>query len=517
MIETGSQQGSGRAAFARNASTSYLFRILYGVVVVLLTPYLFRRLGQAGFGTYSVFFTFTTVFNLVELSFSNGIAKVVSELRGRGKTEETRRTLGTAVLLGVCLGAAALAMSLLIAAFAAGLAATGQTRDFQISMVLLGGVMLVRMPCVAYSGALTGFQRYDLLSTARTLAALGLALGTVAAVELGGGLLGASLALAAYLLLEALLYAVMLRRMDPTLKLRPERGTQERRRSIASFASYLLLADGLLFIGQRMQTVIIAGIRGAAAAAPFAAAVKFQTGLQSLVIPFVDLLLPMVSELDARGQRERVVSRLALSTRAALQITLPVAVGFSLFAHDAVDVWLGANAPPVTVPIMIILMAVQVVTLTATPAAKVLAGLGKVRWTAALSSVEGLSSLVLTVVLVSAHGALGAAIPMLLTSLLIAPIMLPLVCRTLAISASAFARANLLPAIWSSLPGVAAMLALRAAMSAGAPRLLIGLTVGLTISLIIAVRQIGTDHLRGSLAALRVRGRIAPADVPTAS
>ena len=59
----------------------------------------------------------------------------------------------------------------------------------------------------------------------------------------------------------------------------------------------------------------------------------------------LDLLMPMVSDLHARGRNEEVVRRFTIATRVALQLTLPTAVAFAVFASDIVHVWLGGSAP----------------------------------------------------------------------------------------------------------------------------------------------------------------------------
>ena len=485
-----------RGTIVRNASSAYAYRLVYGLVVLGLTTYLFRRLGASGFGTYSVIFTFATVFALLEVAYSNGISKLAAELVGTGRRDELVAQLRAALALAVGLGAVGLVVLLVLAVFGAGLAAPEDRDAYRLSMVTLAVFMAVRLPCMVYAAALMAHQRWYLLNAARIAAALVYAVGTVSAVEAGGGLAGAGVVLASYLLIEGILIAVQMRRYDATLPLLPRLADARAGRGIAAFTSYLLLADTAIFVGHRMQTVIIAGLRSAAAAAPFAAAVKLQTAVQSAVYPFVDLLIPMASDLHARTRRDELARSLNVATRAALQIALPLAVGLAVFSTDVVDAWLGEDAPSSTATIIAILMTVQIVTLTSTPAMKVLIGIGRVRLTAAVSTFEGLSNLALTLVFVSAHGAVGAAIPMLLTSALIAPFMIPIACRAIGASSREFVRTALWPPIASSLPGLGAMIVVWLAMEPSLARLVAGLGSGLGISAAIGLAQIGIPRLR---------------------
>jgi O-antigen/teichoic acid export membrane protein len=440
-------------------------------------------------------FTIATVFNLLEVGFHAGVTKVVAELRGAGRHGDLSGTIGAAVVLMAVLGVVAFAIAVTIALFGADLAPSSERDDFRDGMLVLGVAMLVRFPAAAYGGALIGYQRYDLLNAARAVQIGGFPIGAVVVVEAGGGVLGLAIVFAALLVVEALLYVILLRRLDPKLTMAIHPRHHADRRRLRRFASLTLLADSMVFIGQRMDTVVIAAVRNAATAAPFAAAVKLQSGLQSLTLPFVDLLMPIASELDASGRRDELVRGLEIATRVAVQVTLPVAVALALFSHDVVETWLGSDAPAVTADIVIVLVAVQAVTLTFTPSEKVLVGLGRVRVVAALATVEGVGNLGLSVVLVSAHGAIGAALGTAFTSALLAPLRLPLACRAAGVPTVAVVRAGIVPAIAGSLPGVAVMLGIFLTVAPGAGRMAAGMALGLGLCIGIGLRQVGRDRL----------------------
>lgn len=502
---TGWQELKG---IARNAASAYGIRALRALSVLVITPYLFRRLGTGGFGTWSVMFTMTTVFALLEYGFATGVTKLVAEQRGAGRRADLERTLGTTVTIMAGLGVLAAAVSAAMGVFGSGLAPPEEEEGFRVGMLVLGGAMLIRFPLVAYGAGLMGYQRFDLYNLAEAVTIVGFTAGAIGAVESGNGVLGLGVAWAGSLVAGGLTYFLLLLRTDRALSLRPRFGSLADRGRIERFSSLTLLADSMVFIGQRMDTLVIAAIRNAATAAPFAAANKLTSGLQGLTFPFVIQLMPMVSDLHAQGRGAEVRRRFAIATRIALQLTLPFAAAFSLFATDIVDVWLGSGAPDITVAIIIVLMGVQLVTLTAYPAEKVLVGIGRVRAVGILALIEGLSNLGVSVVLVSAYGAIGAALGTLFTSALLAPIKFPLACRAVGCSTSGFLRESLVPAIVSSLPGLAAMAAAWAVLPSGAVRLAIGLTVGIGIALAVGAAQIGP---RRTLATLRsIRAGAAP-------
>jgi O-antigen/teichoic acid export membrane protein len=486
---------SEKTQLVRNAVGSYGSRALLALSALLVTPYLYRKLGAAGFGTWSVIFTLGTVFSLLQIGFSAGPVKYVAEFRAQGKRRELEETLGAAVALMSVLGVVALGLSACAAFLLDGLAAGAEREDFRLGMLAVGAAMLVRFPCAGYMAVLNGYQRFDLTNASFGFSVVVFSLGAFVAVEAGKGVLGVAIAQAVALTASGLLFIVMLARVDPALSPRPRLAERETRRRLFRFSSFALLADSMAFAGQRMDVVLIAAIRNATQAAPYAAAVKLQSGLQSFVLPFVELMMPMVSELWAQGRREEVARRFELAVRVALQFTLPAAFGVALLATDIVDVWLGPGAPDVTASIIVALMAVQVAVLSSAPAEKVLVGIGRVRLVGAIALLEGVANVALTVFLVWRFGAIGAALGTLITAGILAPVKLPLACRAAGCPVGRTIGAAVGKAGASSLPAMVAMAVLWAVLPEGAVRLFAALGAGAAAWTLVGVAQVGPTRI----------------------
>jgi O-antigen/teichoic acid export membrane protein len=481
---------SPRRRLASNVLTSYGLRAVRALSVLLLTPYLFRRLGVDGFGTWSLLFTVATVFALVELGATLGITRHVAA------GERVRDVVGIGAGMMAALGALALAAALPLALLADGLAADGLAGPFTTGMLAIGAAQLVRFPGQAYGAALMGLQRYDLYNAGEGLTVLTFVLGAVVAVEAGTGIAGLATAYAVSLALGAAVWVALLRRHRPDVLAAPRLGGGTARRDVIGFGSRSLLIDSMDFVAMRMDTLVVAALRNAAAAAPLAAATRLASGVQSLILPFVGVLVPMVAESDAAGDREAVRRQLLVATRVALQVTLLTAGGLALFATDVVRTWLGPEAPPVTVDIVVVLMAVQVLILTALPAGRVMLGLGRLRAVTALAVIEGAGNLALSVVLVVRWGAIGAAVATLVTSGLLVPVRIPLACRATGCPGRRLLGEAIAPALLGCLPALAVMATAFAAMGPGVGRLLVGLGGGWAVGALTGVLQLGPARLR---------------------
>ncbi len=475
----------------RNAATGYGVRAIVGVSVLALTPYLYRQLGAGGFGTWSVMWGIAAIFTVVEFGGLAGISKHVAHARGAGRRADLERSIGQGVTMmaiaGLLIGAICLATALL----ADGLAASGQQDDFRLGLTILAAVALVRLPLMAYDAVLVGYQRYDLHNASWCISVLVFSVGAVSAVELGGGVVGVALAYGVGLIAGGASAAAMLAHVDQRLPWLPRRIGRGDGGALVSLSSYSTLADSMLLAGQRMDTTVIAAVRGAAAAAPFAAAVKVQSAVQSLVLPFAELLLPMLSELWGRGERSEVARRLIAGTRLALLVVLPVTVAVGLLASDLTDLWLGRDATDVTAQVVTLLVAAQVLWLASIPADRALIATGRVRALGALAVCEGIGNLGLTIVLVHAHGAVGAAISTLVVCTLLTPLRIPLACRAVGTSIRSVLARGLARPIVSTAPAIAAMVGVRMVMQPGLARVAAVMVAGAVIQASVVIAQVG--------------------------
>lgn len=504
--------GLGRAA--RNAATGYGVRALLGVSVLVLTPYLYRQLGAGGFGTWSVMWSITAIFTVLEFGGLAGISKHVASARGAGRRAELELTVGRGVTMMAIAGLLAAAICLAIALTAGGLAADGERDDFRLGLIVLAAVALVRLPLMAYDAVLVGYQRYDLHNANWGLSMVVFTVGAIVAVELGGGVAGVAVAYGVGLLAGGLFALATLVHLDRGLPRRPRPISRRSGGELVSLSSYGMLSDSMLLAGQRMDTAVIAAIRGSVAAAPYAAAVKIQSAVQSLVLPFAELLLPMLAELWGRGERSEVARRLVAGTRLTLHVVLPVSVAIALLSTDLTELWLGDDASDVAAQVITLLVLAQVLWLAAIPADRALIATGKVRALGALAILEGVGNLGLTIVLVHAHGAVGAAISTMVVSALLTPLRIPLACRAVGASIAPMLLRGVARPLAGAVPAVAAMVVLRVVMQEGPARIAAVMVAGAVIQMGVVIAQLGRRRALELVRAAAARTAAEPARDP---
>jgi hypothetical protein len=116
-------------------------------------------------------------------------------------------------------------------------------------------------------------------------------------------------------------------------------------------------------------------------------------------------------------------------------------------------------------------------------------------------------NLVLSIALVIAWGAIGAAVATLVISGLIVPARIPLACDAIGCPVRRIARGALAPALASTAPSLLVMVIVLETMAPGLGRLAVGLGAGWTIAVAIGLAQIGPRRLVARVARELARPR----------
>jgi O-antigen/teichoic acid export membrane protein len=136
------------------------------------------------------------------------------------------------------------------------------------------------------------------------------------------------------------------------------------------------------------------------------------------------VLTPAVSALEAQGQKAAIREVLLNSTRYVLWLILPVQLGLMFLGRPFLNLWMGPDYAQRSYPTLLILSLPLALALSQSVSARILYGIGELRWFARVTCLEALVNLVLSVALVPTYGiegvALGTAIPNVLVNCVIA-------------------------------------------------------------------------------------------------
>ena len=225
-----------------------------------------------------------------------------------------------------------------------------------------------------------------------------------------GQSLGAEVALSAQLAGSAVLVALtcfLLRRLLPSKakKVKPEYETSRWVKSMLPF----VFVGGMQILNNETSVILLGALQNPEAVGLYRVA---QHGAQ--LVPFglmaVNMAIaPTVSELFAKGEKERLQRLISKSMVAVLAFALPVALGLILGGKWLIPFVFGQDYAPAYIPLVILCLA-QLVNAGMGSVGLILNMAGLERFTARGVAIAAVASVVLNVSLIPFFGVVGAAI-----------------------------------------------------------------------------------------------------------
>ncbi len=328
---------TGRAALTVGSRAAVL------AVLLLSTPFVVAALGQDAYGIWVVVVAIAGLYGVVDGGFAPALGRLVAAALTRGDRAAVRELTTVAfaanMVIGVVLGAAAW---LLAPGFADLLGPPADQRsetELAIRLAVVTGVAVNAAGVL--DGALIGMGRIDLLAAVRIVYAALLGIGIAVVLAFGGGvaeLAGAQLAAWAV----AIAVATVAARWAfgaPLLALgalAPGRLGELLRYGLPAQASRISLIGALQY-----ERLMVAALVGAGAAAGYGLASLLVGGLRALMGQATLPLLPALTALAVRGERERLTREFARDGRRLAVLFAAAFGGLAAVAPLAVAAWVG--------------------------------------------------------------------------------------------------------------------------------------------------------------------------------
>jgi O-antigen/teichoic acid export membrane protein len=183
---------------------------------------------------------------------------------------------------------------------------------------------------------------------------------------------------------------------------------------------------------------------------------------REVVTSLAQIFVPMSSQSDAVGDRNRLRKIFVAGNRACAFTILPICAILVILGKSVIEVWVGSRYVAQSYPVLVIMILPFTLMLIQGASGRILFGMSKHGTLAIVALVEGIANLILSILLVRPYGivgdALGTAIPMTCTYVLFLPQHL---CKRLGIPLGTFVRQAFgLPVLFCA-PLVAVLLLMR--------------------------------------------------------
>jgi O-antigen/teichoic acid export membrane protein len=407
-----------------------------------LCPVLIQGLGDRRYGIWSLVESILAYLTLFDLGVAVSVVRYVARFEARQDWEGLNRVFSTCICIFTAAGLAVLALTLLLALPGISLLPlpTDLAQEGRWMLVLLGLNLATGLPLNVFACILDGLGRYPARSGVCTVSLVIRSILILLTIRAQGGLIALAVVITSCTVLENLALAVTAWSYLPGLRFSLGLVDRATFKTIRGYSVHALLAmlagrisfqtDALVigaFLPQEQITFFMIGAR----------LVEYAKGTLRVA---TTVLTPAVSALEAQGRQTAIREVLVDHTRYVLWLLLPLQLGLLLLGFPFLTLWVGPEHACLSHTTLIILSVPLALALSQSVSARILYGIGELRWFARAAMTEAAVNLVLSVVLVRWYGiegvALGTAIPNMLVNCAIAAH----VCRILGIGLGRYVR-----------------------------------------------------------------------------
>jgi len=403
----------------RNLSANWISHGANLVVMFFLTPFIIHTLGKVEYGIWSLLMVLTGYMGFLDLGVRASTSRYIILYLGRGdhtRVDETIRTsLGFFSAIGLLMLAGGVLLGWGFPSFFRSVSA-GYRPLVAVLLPVLALNLWASAVGAVFSSVLIAHERFDLtrgvdlgVLTVRTT-------GTVFALIWGYGIIGLAVVTVACGLAGMVGNYGLARRLYPDLRLWPLALTRSRLRELMVYGVAAFVgAIASKIVGQTDLVVV-----GALISVPMVTVYSVGAMLVYYFGTFMSLIgstfFPSVQRAVSRGERDRVRWYYFRQVRLALVFGLPAYIGFMVFGHGFLRLWMeGPEFPAQSVRqaalVMLVLSVSKMVFLPGVGAGQLLAAFGRIRFNAIISIVEAVLNLGLSIFFVTVldWGLLGVA------------------------------------------------------------------------------------------------------------
>lgn len=463
------------AKITRGAFYQSLNTVLRGGAAFVLTPVLIAALGARRYGFWATGMSFFGAYELFDFGVSTAVARQLARSLGSGDRERLRGTVGTAFVIfcgfGLLVGATAAACAALAPRF---LTDPEEAAIFRPVILILGAGMAVSFPFKVFRGVLVSHVRYDLInliSIARLAAASGL---TLWAALSGAGLVALAWITVLSRLAESGAYALAARRVESGPAGAGPLVRSDIARELFAYGWKAFAAQLADLVRFRIDTLVVAAFAGLEAVTLYDVGQKLLAYARDLLQSALNVMVPVFSRYEGRGDQARIREVYLTLTRAATVCALLAGSALVIYGRSVIDRWVGPGFAASHVVLMILTVP-MVLELIQSASIQVLYGISRHHHYAIINAAEAAANLVLSVVLAQRFGLYGVALGTALEIVVFKTVVLPAVtCREIGVPLRDYYAGTIARTAAVLLPALAAFgLAVRPALAADYGRVLL--------------------------------------------
>jgi O-antigen/teichoic acid export membrane protein len=424
-------------------------------VTILLLPFMLHTLGSTVFGIWTIGNSILGYYGLVDLGVGSALLRFVARYREKNKdsSEYINQVLNTTLFFFSLAATAVLSLNLVLASsesFREFLNITEQYSDsFASFLLIMGLVFSVKIVDSVLSGAIQGFERYDLANLVNITSTVLRGILIYFALLHSPTLLAMTWAYLCSFAFSLVSNFLVLRRIFPELSIGLRFVSVERFREIIGYSGYSFgarVCDQLRF---NTGIILVGVIFGPSTVTIYAIAYRLVDIFRGGILSISGVMTPTISRLEGSQHWADIQRIFVQGTRYVALITAFAGGSLILFGSSFIEIWLGKGFQQSYV-LLVVLLIPSMVDVGQAVSTNVFYGLSRHRFLAILVATESFANVLLSLLLAPVYGplgiAIGTAVPMLFSRILFQPAY---ACRLLEIPIKRYLLQGIVPSLIS--------------------------------------------------------------------
>lgn len=436
---------SGAKAHARNLACNWFSYAATMGVLFFLSPFVVHTLGKVEYGIWSLLNVLAGYMGVFDLGVRASTGRHICLYLGREDDDAVDQTIRTSVsffsALGILILVAGGVLGWIFPDLFTSVPESYRTLAKLLVPIMALSVWLAALAAV-YSSVLVAYERFDLMRGVELVSLAVQTSGTVFVLRYGYGLLGLALVVTGCRVLPLFCNWYLAKRIHPTLRIWPLLFDRQRLRELLGYGVAAFLSSAAIKVIGQTDLVVVGATLDVASVAIYSVGATLAYYSQTLLSQITHTFFPSVQKAVARKEMGAARWLYFRQVRLALLIGIPMYVGFIVYAHPFIRLWMlgrqfDESAVYASATVLQILSASKLLFLFTIGAAPILAAADGIRVNATLVVVEALVNLFFSLLFILKFnwGLAGVALGTLVARILVTTFLHPwFACRCAGIS-----------------------------------------------------------------------------------
>jgi len=358
---------SQTSRFLRNVIWSWTgvgINILLGL---FLSPILVRKLGVAQYGVWVLLFSTMDYLRLLDFGLRAAVINRCARQNAQQDWRGVNQTINTAILYFLAMSAIGCAFALLFRGPAMTLFNIERALqdDARLLLVIIALSISARLIFSPVTAALEALQRYDLINRAYIGNLTVRAVGSLALLLSGHGLLSLGYLVLAVAVAEDLWNLLSLRRVFAHLHLSPRLISRDAFRALVDYGKHSSVLNVASMVELQVPATVLGSMCGPTEVAFFAVPWRLLMYTTEAFTKVGQITASVTAELDVRRDARSVWAMAVATNRNCLGLFMPLAIFLCVYATPLLTVWFspevgqrsGAVMPVLVVPFLLAIAA----------------------------------------------------------------------------------------------------------------------------------------------------------------